>query len=211
MSRLSRLGLTLGCALALASCSKVDNSADETAAAPPSPAPEAIPSAVPLVLPGRIPSTPAPHLAPDGVLYLTRGFSITINGAVYRLDAGTAVLTQGAGRYTYQGQPIYLDPGDVTSNLDLAARVGGPNSTAGIALAKCLKDEGVATPAPQQQIAAAPTAPAPPPIADSSPSPQDSPNPLDQGPYGQNKSIVTHVDQQGRVYHLGIFGQRIYQ
>jgi len=206
MNRLIRLGLTLGCALAFASCSKVENASDETAAA--TPAPESMPSAVPLVLPSRASSAPAPHLAPDGVLYLTRLFLMRINGGVYRLDAGTAIMTQGTGRYTYQGQPIYLDPGDVTNNLDLAARIGGPSSTAGIALAACLQDEGVATPAPQQQIAAAPSAP---PVPVSSPSPQDSPNPLDKGAYNQNQSIVTHVDAQGHVYHLGIFGQRIYQ
>ena len=36
-------------------------------------------------------------------------------------------------------------------------------------------------------------------------------NPLDKGAYDQTRSVVDYYDWQGRRYHIGVFGQRIYQ
>jgi hypothetical protein len=36
-------------------------------------------------------------------------------------------------------------------------------------------------------------------------------NPLDKGAYDQNRSVVDYYDWLGRRYHIGVFGQRIYQ
>jgi hypothetical protein len=35
-------------------------------------------------------------------------------------------------------------------------------------------------------------------------------NPLDKGPYDQQRSVVDYYDWLGRRYHIGVFGQRIY-
>jgi hypothetical protein len=36
-------------------------------------------------------------------------------------------------------------------------------------------------------------------------------NPLDKGAYDQNRSVVDYYDWLGRRYHIGVYGQRIYQ
>jgi len=36
------------------------------------------------------------------------------------------------------------------------------------------------------------------------------PNPLDRGAYDQTRSVVDYYDRWGRRYHIGVFGQRIY-
>ncbi|MDR3401142.1 MAG: hypothetical protein P4L99_01490 [Chthoniobacter sp.] len=36
-------------------------------------------------------------------------------------------------------------------------------------------------------------------------------NPLDKGAYDQTRSVVDYYDWRGRRYHIGVFGQRIYQ
>jgi len=36
-------------------------------------------------------------------------------------------------------------------------------------------------------------------------------NPLNKGAYDQTRSVVDYYDWQGRRYHIGVFGQRIYQ
>ncbi len=36
-------------------------------------------------------------------------------------------------------------------------------------------------------------------------------NPLDKGAYDQQRSVVDYYDWLGRRYHIGVFGQRIYQ
>jgi hypothetical protein len=36
-------------------------------------------------------------------------------------------------------------------------------------------------------------------------------NPLDKGAYDQTRSVVDYYDWLGRRYHIGIYGQRIYQ
>jgi hypothetical protein len=36
-------------------------------------------------------------------------------------------------------------------------------------------------------------------------------NPLDRGAYDQKRSVVDYYDGQGRRYHIGSYGQRIYQ
>jgi len=36
-------------------------------------------------------------------------------------------------------------------------------------------------------------------------------NPLDKGAYDQTRSVVDYYDSQGRRYHIGSYGQRIYQ
>ena len=36
-------------------------------------------------------------------------------------------------------------------------------------------------------------------------------NPLDRGAYDQTRSVVDYYDWQGRRYHIGAYGQRIYQ
>ncbi|EDY15928.1 hypothetical protein CfE428DRAFT_6539 [Chthoniobacter flavus Ellin428] len=35
-------------------------------------------------------------------------------------------------------------------------------------------------------------------------------NPLDKGAYDQRRSVVDYYDWLGRRYHIGVFGQRIY-
>jgi len=35
-------------------------------------------------------------------------------------------------------------------------------------------------------------------------------NPLLRGPYDQQRSVVDFFDHEGRRYHIGVFGQRIY-
>jgi hypothetical protein len=36
-------------------------------------------------------------------------------------------------------------------------------------------------------------------------------NPLDKGAYDQRRSVVDYYDSEGRRYHIGSYGQRIYQ
>ncbi len=36
-------------------------------------------------------------------------------------------------------------------------------------------------------------------------------NPLERGAYDQNRSVVDYYDWLGRRYHIGVYGQRIYQ
>lgn len=39
---------------------------------------------------------------------------------------------------------------------------------------------------------------------------ESGPNPLDRGAYDQTRSVVDYYDRWGRRYHIGVFGQRIY-
>ncbi len=40
---------------------------------------------------------------------------------------------------------------------------------------------------------------------------QDWSSPLERGAYGSTRSVVDYYDWLGRRYHIGVFGQRIYQ
>jgi len=198
----------------LAGCSKLESSDDSPA--PPvqaqtSPAP-AIPN-----------PTIAPRVAAPGIWYLTHRVSFTTADGIFGADAGTQVAASGStGQYTWQGQTLSLSATDVTNDLDLAARLTAQNAAAQAALynsmAASTPSASSAAPAAVAKLAPAiaasapiarAQAAAPAPAATATPQPFD--NPLGTGPYDKQSSVVTHYDAQGRPYHLGVFGQRIYQ
>src|SRR5687767_15158492 len=129
----------LAIALVAASCSK------------PEPVPEEVVSAEeaePVVIEAPAPATPAPvaaaplpppkRLAPDGIFFLLAKKSVETDAGIIGLRPGAQVIRQPDGKFTVDGLGVDLEPGEMTNDLDVAARVAGADARAQAAIRQTL-------------------------------------------------------------------------
>jgi len=134
----------------LAACSKPDSTASEEPA-PDEPLPaetsaptEQVAEATARVVPA---ATPAPRrLAPDGTFFLLVKKSIETDSGIIGLRPGTRVTHQPDGKYAAEGQTFELQPGEITNDLDLAARIAGADARAQAAIRQALAQRAAPLP-----------------------------------------------------------------
>lgn len=138
--------LTVGALFAgllAASCSKPDTASDDATSAeesesiasgtPPAPTVAAPPSPV------AIAPAPAPkRLAPDGIFFLLTKKSVETDSGIVGLRPGAQVTRQPDGKFSIEGQTLELAPGEITNDLDVAARVAGADARAQAAIRQTL-------------------------------------------------------------------------
>jgi hypothetical protein len=133
----------IACAL-IAGCSKApDPIVDEgpqqpaTEVAPDAPAPAPAEPATPQPV---VVATPAPkRFAPEGVYFTLVAKSVETSDGIFGIKPGTKVVKQADGSFLADGHKFRLAPGEVTNDLDVAARVAGADAQAQAALRQSLQ------------------------------------------------------------------------
>ena len=193
------------CALMLAAgCSK-SNTASEDA-----PLPEesevvvtAPPPATPVPAPVAI-APPPKRLAPDGVYFLLVKKSVETDAGIVGLKPGAQVIRQPDGKFLVEGHTLDLAPGEITNDLDVAARVAGADARAQAAIRQTLasRPTPVTTPETANQPASTNSSSEPPAL--SAPSAQRSGSSLG----GTNALGASHTrTQNGWLYQKNAAGE----
>ena len=151
-------------------------------------------------------ATPATKRPAQAVLKASVTIPVVISGrqsGSVTVNKGTLVTVKHV-RHTrlqidFQGSQVWVKRSDTDFDLRLAA-FKKTKQTAQVQVQQARTAQNSAT---QQQQAKA--------SADFQAQHANYSNPLDKGAYDQTRSVVDYYDWLGRRYHIGVFGQRIYQ
>jgi hypothetical protein len=150
--------LTLGvlCLTGLAaSCSRQNTTSDEPASAEESVVVVSTPSEAPAIPPPVVaaPAPPAKRLAPDGMFFLLTKKSVETDAGIVGLRPGAQVIRQPDGKFLADGHLLELAAGEITNDLDLAARVAGADARAQAAIRQTLAARPVTAPEASAEVA----------------------------------------------------------